>query len=178
MHRYKYKLNFIVKVPKTGYIKFDSLNVQSSGSLSTQPFDLTQYSTLTKLDANHVAVCAETLGEATVAQITSRFQKEMERWHKRIKETAPVSKYRPPSRQNESHLRDVIYYTIEFRPLEHRIIGQMIAPKPYAVFLEFGTSKMDARPFMRKSFKETIGQWLHMEVPTFVFRGPAEGWEI
>jgi len=170
MHRYKYKLNFIVKAPKTGYVKFDSLNAQ--------PFDLAQVGSVVKLDATHVAACAEMLSEATVAQITSRFQEEMEKWHKRIKEIAPVSKYRPPSRQHEPHLKDVIYYTIEFRPLEHRIIGKMIAPRPYAVFLEFGTSKMDARPFMRKSFKETMGQWLHMEVPTFVFRGPAEGWEI
>ncbi len=162
MHTYKYRLEFTMHIPRTGYPTYDSLNI---GAYTT-------------LDGSQTVLCAEKLAELTVSGIVQRFYQEMKNWYTRAKEIVPYAIYRPPSRQHEPHLRDVLYYTVEWRPIEHRIIGKLVAPKPYAVFLEFGTSKMDARPFMRKSFQDTIGKWLNMKIPTLVFRGPAEGWEI
>lgn len=56
------------------------------------------------------------------------------------------------------YLRENINYEIMQR--KNRIIGETAANTDYAIYVEFGTSKMRAQPFMEPAFRQ--------EVPKFI----------
>ena len=63
------------------------------------------------------------------------------------------------SKLKHPHLQDTVFYSVEKVGLTG-VVAKIVAPAPYAVFLEYGTSKMSARPFFRNSLIESFNGFI------------------